>query len=230
MQTDKIPAHIAIIMDGNGRWAKKRGKPRTFGHKNGATTLRRIVGSAQKIGIKYLSVYAFSTENWKRPNKEVNFLMKLLKNTIITELNDFVAEKAIKIRFLGDIAALPSGLQLQIKKAEEKTTNTKGMQLNIMLNYGSRKELVNAVNCLIKKGVQEITENNFSNHLYTKDIPDPDLLIRTSGELRISNFLLWQLAYTELWFTDKYWPDFNEEDLLEAIKTYQKRNRRFGTI
>jgi len=224
-----LPRHIAIIMDGNGRWAKSQGKPRVFGHKHGAETLRAITKACQDLGIQYLSVYAFSTENWKRSSDEVGFLMNLLQETIQKELMAYTADNPVRIKFVGSMAELPPSLQASIRKAESASEKGTGLQLNIMINYGSRQEMVSAVNAIIASGAySEINEEIFSQHLYTSGIPDPDLMIRTSGEMRLSNFLLWQSAYTELWITKKHWPDFKKEDLMTAIEDYQKRDRRFG--
>ncbi|MFH1428154.1 MAG: isoprenyl transferase [Candidatus Margulisiibacteriota bacterium] len=224
----KLPEHIAIIMDGNGRWAEKRKLPRTLGHKQGVQALKRTIKSCQDIGIKYLSVYAFSTENWKRDKREVDFLMGLLKESIIEELEKFSPDNQIKMRFIGRKDQLNPQLREYMRKAEEKSAGGHGLQLNIMLNYGGRAEIIDTVKSIINSGEKEITEETISRHLYTSGIPDPDLLIRTSGELRISNFMLWQIAYSELYITSKLWPDFHESDLIEAITDYKKRNRRFG--
>lgn len=232
---NRLPVHIAIILDGNGRWAKKRGIPRNIGHREGAKTLEKVVLFCNEIGIKYLTVYAFSTENWKRPKEEVDALMKLLKE-FLDGYQERLGKKNIKINILGDIRALPPDFQDEIIEVEKFSSKNSGLSLNIALNYGSRIEILNAVkdiaadlnNGKIKE--DEITEERLSDYLYTKGNPDPDLLIRTSGEYRLSNFLLWQLAYTELWFDKVLWPDFSEQHLLSAIIDYQKRNRRFGGI
>ena len=228
-----MPKHIAIIMDGNRRWAKEKGLDTKFGHKAGAETLEKIASYANKIGLKYLTVYAFSTENWKRTKEEVGALMILLR----TYLDKFLNKESlrnIRIRVLGDIENLDISLKESIEKIVEKSKNNTGLTLNIAFNYGGRAELVRAVRRISDKvskneiTIDDISEELVSNNLYTNGEPDPDLLIRPGGELRISNFLLWQLAYTEFLFIDKYWPDFSEEDLLEAIKKFENRNRKFG--
>ena len=233
LDKSNLPKHIAIIMDGNRRWAKKRGLDAKKGHKQGADTLENIVKFANKLGISYLTVYAFSTENWKRTEEEVGALMLLLQNY----LEDFlqrVDTENVKIRVLGDITKLPKGLQKSIQKCVAKTKENTGLVLNIAFNYGGRDEIVKAVQQIAKKvqegklKPEEIQENTVEKELYTAGQPDPDLLIRTSGEMRTSNFLPWQLVYSEFLFMDKYWPDFTGEDLLEAIAIYQKRNRKFG--
>ncbi len=225
--------HIAIIMDGNRRWAKEKGLDTKLGHKAGAETLEKIASFANDIGLKYLTVYAFSTENWKRTKEEVGALMVLLNYYLDKFLNK-ESLRNIRIRVLGDIEGLDKGLKESIYKIIEKSKNNTGLTLNIAFNYGGRAEIVRAVKNISEKvrnneiGVEQINEELVSNNLYTENEPDPDLLIRPGGELRVSNFLLWQLAYTEFLFIDKYWPDFSEEDLLEAIKTFEKRNRKFG--
>ena len=221
--------HIAIIMDGNRRWAKEKFLPSAMGHQKGVDSLRSTMRLFDKYGIKYLTVYAFSTENWNRKKEEVEFLMGLLAKTLLNELDEMHAEN-VKIRFLGDLSKLGDYLIDIVKKAENKTKNNTGVNLNIAFNYGSRDEIKNALKEIVKEGVapEEITEELISQHLYTKDIPDPDLLIRTGGEKRISNYLLWQLAYSELYVTDKYWPEFNNEELCKAIIDFEHRNRRFG--
>jgi len=230
-----LPNHIAIIMDGNGRWAKERNLPRIAGHKAGVEALRDIITSCSKIGISHLTLYAFSTENWKRPPEEVKGLMDLLVIYLKKEINE-LHKNNVKINVIGDISKLPQNAVSQIEKAKEKTKINNGLTVSIALNYGSRNEIINAVKniCIdtINNKVQpnDINSELISNYLYTKDIPDPDLVIRTSGELRISNFLLWQIAYSELWFTDVYWPDFTSEHLFNAIEDYQKRKRRFGGL
>lgn len=232
---NELPKHIAIIMDGNRRWAKERGKNASFGHKSGAKTLEKIVRYANKIGIKFITVYAFSTENWNRENEEVKALMLLLQNY----LDDF-SKKAdsenFKINIIGDIKKLSIGMQKSINDCMKRTKNNTGITFNIALNYGGRDEIVNAVKNIslqVKNGeldIENINEEMVSKNLYTFDTPDPDLLIRTSGEIRLSNFLPWQSVYSELLFTDKYWPDFDESDLDKAIAEYKKRNRKFGGI
>ncbi len=230
-----IPAHIAIIMDGNGRWAKKRGLSRNFGHREGAKTLKKITEFCSSLGVRHLTVYAFSTENWKRPKSEVDALMTLLLGYLKNAEKELVG-KNTRINVIGDVRGLPDEIQRQIVHVKKVLENNKGMSLNIALNYGSRQEILAAVKTIAaatacgKSKVDDIDEAMVSNNLYTSDIPDPDLLIRTSGEQRISNFLLWQAAYTEFWYTDVLWPDFRSTHILEAIQTYQKRNRRYGGV
>ena len=230
-----IPNHVAIIMDGNGRWAKKRFLPRTAGHQEGMKRVMDIVEVAKKLNIKYLSLYAFSTENWKRPQEEIDGLMKILVYYIRSEL-DKIHENNIRIQVMGDITKLPKTPREEIEKAIEKTKNNSKMILNIGLNYGGRDEIIYGIKNIledIKMGKideDDITTELFSKYIYTQNLPDPDLLIRPSGELRLSNFMLYQIAYTEFWFSDIYWPDFKEEHFYKAIIDYQKRNRRFGGI
>ncbi len=230
---ETMPNHIAIIMDGNRRWAKQKGMPVSYGHKEGAKTLEKIVRYANKIGLPYITVYAFSTENWKRAEDEVSALMLLLQ----TYLDDYTKRadtENIKVKILGDISVLSKGMQKSIQKCMERTKDNTGVTFNIALNYGGRDELVKAIKEIagkVEKGeltTENITEEVVSNSLYTKGMPDPDLLIRTSGEQRLSNFLPWQLVYTEFLFVDKNWPDFTEEDIDNAIIEYQKRTRKFG--
>lgn len=229
---DNLPEHIAIIMDGNRRWAKKNNLNTAQGHKEGAENLKRISKFANKIGIKYLTVYAFSTENWKRSEEEVGAIMKLLKFYILDFFKSY--DENIKVNVIGRIGDLPKDLQKEIRSVEEKTKNNTGLVLNIAFNYGGRDEIVTAVKTITQKvldgklKIDDITENEISNSLYTAGQPDPDLLIRTSGEERISNFLPWQISYSEFVFTDKYWPEYSNSDLLESIQIYQKRTRRFG--
>ncbi len=230
---ENMPIHIAIIMDGNRRWAKAQGKPAGFGHKEGAKTLEKIVRYGNKIGLRYITVYAFSTENWKRAEDEVKGLMTLLQNYL-----DDYAKRAdtenIKVKVLGDISALSEGMQKSIEKCVERTKSNTGIMFNIALNYGGRDEIKKAIKKISKQvrdgniKVEDINEDMISNSLYTAGIPDPDLIIRTSGEIRLSGFLLWQCTYSELLFIDKNWPDFEEEDLDKAIIEYQKRTRKFG--
>ena len=228
-----IPKHIAIIMDGNRRWAKERNLETRLGHKEGAETLKKIAKYANKIGIQYLTVYAFSTENWKRTKEEVGALMGLLQMYVSDFLNDKELEN-IKINILGDVSKLEHGLQKSIQKAIDRTKDYTGMTLNVAFNYGGRDEITKAVQKIATKvqnneiAIQDIDEQYVSDNLYTKGQLEQDLLIRTGGEQRVSNFLLWQLAYTEFLFIDKYWPDFSEEDLEEAIKVFEQRNRKFG--
>ena len=228
-----MPRHIAIIMDGNRRWAKAQGKPASFGHKAGAKTLEKIVRYANKIGLEYITVYAFSTENWKRTEEEVKALMMLLQN-YLDDYSKRADTENIRVKILGDISALAPGMQKSIYNCMERTKNNTGVTFNIALNYGGRDELLKAVKNIaqeVKEGkidIQDISEEMVSNNLYTKGEPDPDLLIRTSGELRLSNFLPWQLVYSEFLFIEKNWPDFTEEDLDNAIVEYEKRTRKFG--
>lgn len=233
MKEKIMPKHIAIIMDGNRRWAKERGLDPKLGHKEGADNLKRIAKYANKIGIQYLTVYAFSTENWKRTKEEVGALMVLLQKYVEDFLND-TSKNNIRIKILGDITRLDEGLQKSIQKIVEATVNCTGLTLNIAFNYGGRDEIVKAVKKIAKQvqdkeiSIEDINEDLVSNSLYTAGQPEPDLLIRPGGEQRISNYLLWQLAYTEFLFIPKYWPDFSEEDLDEAIQIFENRNRKFG--
>lgn len=232
---NNIPKHVAIIMDGNGRWAKERFLPRTAGHNEGLKRVQEIVEVAADIGIKYLSLYAFSTENWKRPRKEIDNLMKLLNYYIKTELKR-IHENNVKIQTMGDISMLPESSKKEVERAKLLTRNNSKMTLNIGLNYGGRHEIVRAIKNLVDEinkgnlGKEDIDEDLISSFLYTNEIPDPDLLIRPSGELRLSNFMLYQIAYTEFWFSNILWPDFKETDFYRAIIDYQKRDRRFGGI
>ena len=228
-----IPQHIAIIMDGNRRWGREKGIDTKEGHKAGAENLENIAKYCNNIGVKYLTVYAFSTENWKRSKEEVSALMLLLKN-YLKKFSKNANKENIRIKILGDIEILDKGLKNSIEDAVERTKNCTGLTLNIAFNYGGRAEITNAMKRISKKllnneiKIDDIDEALISKNLYTQDQPDPDLLIRPGGELRISNYLLWQLAYTEFYFVDKYWPDFSNNDLLEAIQTFNKRNRKFG--
>lgn len=233
MEEKKLPNHIAIIMDGNRRWAKERRLETRLGHKEGAETLKKIAKYANKVGIKYLTVYAFSTENWKRTEEEIGALMGLLKMYVSDFLNDKELEN-IKINVLGDISRLEPGLQKSIQKAIDKTQHYTGLTLNIAFNYGGRDEITKAIKKISKKvqnkeiEIEDINEELVTDNLYTSGQLEPDLLIRTGGEQRISNFLLWQLAYTEFLFIDKYWPDFTDKDLEESIEVFKNRNRKFG--
>ena len=233
MEQENLPKHIAIIMDGNRRWAREKGMPVSFGHKEGAKTLEKIVRYANKIGIKYITVYAFSTENWKRTTEEVSTLMKLFQS-YLDDYSKRADSENIRVKIIGSRDGLSEKMKDSIEKCMERTQNNTGIAFNIALNYGGRDELVRAVKSIAEQvkenqiNIDEITEETISNNLYTKEQPDPDLLIRTSGELRLSNFLPWQLVYSEFLFLDKYWPDFSEKDLDEAIEVYQKRNRKFG--
>jgi undecaprenyl diphosphate synthase len=232
---DRLPRHIAIIMDGNGRWAQKRALPRSMGHRAGVEALRKVVKTCSGLGIEVLTVYAFSTENWRRPKDEVGVLMTLLTEYLRKELKELHQNNVI-IRAMGKITDLPREAQHELEHSIESTRNNTGLILNLALNYGGRSEIIEAVKTLSKEvlagkqKIEEIDEECFNNALYTRGLPDPDLLIRTSGEMRLSNFLLWQLAYTEIVVVKVLWPDFGQEALLEAIKAYQKRDRRFGEI
>ncbi|WP_297888300.1 isoprenyl transferase [Sulfurihydrogenibium sp.] len=225
----KIPNHVAIIMDGNGRWAKRRGLERVYGHREGVKAVERAIKFARNVGIKYLTLFAFSTENWQRPQEEVNAIMSLLVE-YINEKMPMLLENDIKLIFMGRKEGLWDNVLKAMEKGEKETAHCKSMTVVITLNYSGRAEIVDTVNRIIKSGVKQINEESFRNFLYNPDIPDPDLLIRTSGEKRISNFLLWQLAYTELYFTQTLWPDFDEEEFLKALYDYQSRERRFGKV
>ena len=236
-QIDKknLPQHIAVIMDGNGRWAQKKGNQRIFGHKNGVKAVRDTVEGAAELGINFLTLYAFSTENWNRPKQEVNALMSLLITTINSE-TDTLIKNNVRLLTIGDIDGLPKNVSAKLKDLINQTANNNGLSLILALNYSARWEIVNAVKEIIAENRQNpidvgsINNEFFERYLNTKDIPDPDLLVRTSGEYRISNFLIWQMAYSELYFTEVLWPDFRRNDLYEAIVDYQKRERRFGKI
>ncbi|KHF39748.1 isoprenyl transferase [Halalkalibacter okhensis] len=230
-----VPKHIAIIMDGNGRWAKQKGLPRIAGHREGMKVINKIVRKADDLGVEILTLYAFSTENWKRPKTEVDYLLKLPERFLNKELPTLI-EKNVKVRLMGSIEKLPEHTKKAVSKAVRETENNTGLVLNFALNYGSRFELINAVKEIaqqVESGTlhpAEIDESVLTEHLMTAELRDPDLLIRTSGELRLSNFMLWQVAYSEFWFTDVLWPDFNEKHLVEAIAVYQKRARRYGGV
>ena len=226
-----IPEHVAITMDGNGRWAKSRGLDRVAGHKEGTVSARIITEACVRLGVKYLTLYTFSSENWKRPVREINALMDLLHKNLEEKI-DLVMDNKIRLKVVGDITALPGKLIKKLQQAEKDTENFKNMQLNLALNYGSRMELINAVKGIVRDGISEnkIKEKLFEKYLYTAGCPDPDLLIRTSGEQRISNFLLYQIAYSELYFTDIPWPDFRVRALVEAVVDFQNRKRRYGAI
>lgn len=225
-----LPKHIAVIMDGNGRWAKERGNPRVFGHRNGVKAVREITESAAELGIQYLTLYAFSTENWKRPAFEVNTLMKLFVQTVKKELKT-LNDNNIRLKAIGDLKKLPEDTYKSLKYGIESTKNNTRMTLTLALNYSARAEILNAVNQILEDGDQYpegMSQDQFESYLYTSHMPDPELMIRTSGEHRVSNYLLWQLAYSELYFTDVLWPDFDKKSFYEAILSYQKRERRFG--
>jgi len=235
INTHNIPNHVAIIMDGNGRWAKQKGMTRVFGHRNGVKAVRETIEAAREIGIKTLTLYTFSTENWNRPKKEVDILMRLLVSSLKDELKS-LQENDIKLQTIGQIHNLPKKAQKELQEVKHQTKHNTSMVLNLALSYGSREEIVNTIKNISKKVVnkqlviEEINENTINNHLYTFTLPDVDFLIRTSGEKRISNFLLWQIAYAELYFTNVLWPDFRKEDFFKAILDYQQRERRFGKI
>jgi len=228
---ENLPVHIAAIMDGNGRWASSKGLPRTVGHKAGSEAFRKISEYLNEIGVKYFTVYAFSTENWKRPKEEVSAIMKLLKEYLLEAISD-MAEKNIRLCFFGDQTPLSDELKDLIKKTDEISKGCTGLTVNVCLNYGGRDEITRAVQAIVKDGVkpEDITEKLISSYLYSKDTPDPDLIIRPGKEQRISNFLLWQCAYSEFYFTETLWPDMNEEEMNKAIISFQKRKRRFGGI
>ena len=233
INTEKLPNHLAIIMDGNGRWAKKQGLLRAFGHESGTKSVKEIIKACAKLGIEYLTLYAFSTENWNRPKIEVDTLMKILINSLKKELTT-LQKNNIKLNTIGNLEKLPQSAQKELLDDIEKTKNNTRMTLTLALSYGSREEIVSAVKDISAKvknniiSIDSIDDSIINEHLYTQNLPDVDLVIRTSGEHRISNFLLWQIAYAELYFTDVLWPDFKEQNLYEAIISYQKRERRFG--
>jgi len=235
LDIDHLPAHIAIIMDGNGRWAKKRLLNRIKGHEKGSKAVRTVVRCCREIGIRYLTLYAFSTENWQRPKREVDALMVLLTKFLQSELNELV-ENNIRLRVIGQVDRLPSEVRNALQKTMAATKDKTGMDLILALSYGGRAEIVTMVQTLadkIKRGLVEpesITAEMVADHLYTRDIPDPDLMIRTSGEMRISNFLLWQIAYSEIFVTPTLWPDFSKDELLQILQDYQRRERRFGGV
>lgn len=235
VENENIPSHIAIIMDGNGRWAKKRSMPRIKGHHEGMNTVKRITRYANKLGVNVLTLYAFSTENWKRPKNEVEFLMNLPQQFLNAFLPELM-ELNIRVQMIGDFDALPSHTKKALQSAMDATANNTGLILNFAMNYGSRDEIVRAVKAIATKvqqgdiAIDTISEEMIAQNLYTSQLAEPDLLIRTSGEVRLSNFMLWQLAYTEFCFTDVLWPDFDEACLLEAVQVYQKRNRRYGGL
>lgn len=235
LQPDRLPRHVAVIMDGNGRWAQQRGLPRIMGHRRGVDTLKQLLRCCSDWGIEALTAYAFSTENWGRPVQEVDFLMTLFERVLRQELNEMMQEN-VRIRFVGNLASLPSSLQQEIDEAVSQTRDNPGISFTVATNYGGRQEIVQAARAIAtevrtgKLNPEDITEAVFSQHLYTAEICDPDLLIRTSGEMRISNFLLWQLAYAEMYVTDTLWPDFNALEFHRAVHAYQQRDRRFGKV
>ncbi len=223
------PVHIGIIMDGNGRWAQKRGLPRIEGHRRGALKAERVVEWAAELGIKYITLYAFSTENWKRPREEVEYLFSLLVELLRQKLEK-VLERGVRLRFVGVIDELPRSIADFCRECEERTKSNDTIHAILALNYGGRREITDAFNKAIEQGITHIDEAQLRSWLYLPDVPDPDLVIRTSGEMRISNFLLWQIAYSELYFTKVLWPDFTKRDFLKAIEDYEKRQRRFGGL
>ncbi|MBI4782786.1 MAG: isoprenyl transferase [Oscillatoriophycideae cyanobacterium NC_groundwater_1537_Pr4_S-0.65um_50_18] len=235
LKRDRLPKHVAVIMDGNGRWAKKQGIPRIMGHRRGVDTLKDILRCCKDWGIGALTAYAFSTENWGRPLEEVDFLMTLFERVLRQELREMMQED-VRIQFVGNLNALPKSLQVEIERSMEETRHNKGIQFSVATNYGGRQEIIQACRAIatqVQQGLlqpNEINETLFEQHLYTADVCDPDLMIRTSGEMRISNFLLWQAAYAELYVTDTLWPDFNREEFHQALVSYQQRDRRFGKV
>ena len=231
LDSKRIPKHVAIIMDGNGRWAKERGEERVFGHINGINPVRSSVEAALRTGVRYLTLYAFSTENWSRPEEEVNALMDLLVSTLVKEVQD-LESKGVRLRAIGDLSTLPEACQDQINKSIDSTQHLDTLDLVLALSYSSKWELVEATKKLMKSGVNpdDLEASHIEEHLATSGIPDPELMIRTSGERRISNFLLWQLAYAEFHFTPVLWPDFGQENFYDAVRDYQNRNRRFGGL
>ena len=235
LQQERLPQHVAVIMDGNGRWAQQRGLPRLIGHRRGVDTLKELLRCCRDWGIRALTAYAFSTENWGRPLEEVEFLMTLFERVLRQELREMVAE-GVRIQFVGNLQALPHSLQAEIERSMEETRNNPGIQFTVATNYGGRQEIVQACRAIatqVQQGLlqpQDIDETVFAQHLYTAGTCDPDLLIRTSGEMRISNFLLWQMAYAELYITDALWPDFDRSEFHQALCAFQSRSRRFGKV
>ncbi|WP_376775475.1 isoprenyl transferase [Cohnella nanjingensis] len=235
LSSDNVPRHVAIIMDGNGRWAKARGLPRVAGHHNGMKTVKRITKAADRLGVRYLTLYAFSTENWKRPKAEIEFIMKLPQEFLSLELDELIRNN-VQVRMMGVKDLLPDFTLSAVEEAVRRTADNTGLVLNFALNYGSRMEMVESARKLARQAAKgeldpdAISEADFGAGLLSSDLPDPDLLIRTSGELRLSNFMLWQLAYSEFWFTDVHWPEFTEDHFHEAIREYQRRARRYGGL
>jgi undecaprenyl diphosphate synthase len=234
LDLSRLPRHVAVIMDGNGRWAQKRHLPRIAGHRSGTQSARTTIETCARLKIEALTLYAFSVENWRRPKAEIDFLMQLLREYLRKEM-PLLQKNNIRVRFLGRIDELPAGVQNDVRDAMEKTAGNKGMVLCVALNYGGRAEIVDAMNAILAQrnghgSSHKVTEDQLSRHLYTDGLPDPDLLIRTSGEMRVSNFLLWQIAYAEIFVTETLWPDFNRARLLEALLEFQKRERRYGGI
>jgi len=231
LDPNRIPSHVAIIMDGNGRWAEERGESRVFGHMHGVDAVRSSVEAAMELGVRHLTLYAFSTENWSRPKEEVEALMNLLVDTLVKEMKE-LGNKGVRLRTIGDVGALPKNCQAQLDEAEASTESNESLDLILALSYSSKWEMVQAIKKIIDSGVSsaDITAETVSEHLSTRGIPDPELMIRTSGEHRISNFLLWQLAYAEFHFTSTLWPDFGKENFFNAIRDFQNRERRFGGL
>lgn len=235
LKNNSLPEHIAIIMDGNGRWAARKKLPRSAGHNAGVEALREVVNTCLELGIKFLTVYSFSSENWQRPQDEVNFLLNLFLESLKNELEE-LHNRGVRVSLIGERKTIPLKVLEAFKNAEKKTSKNKKLFFNIAFNYGSRKEIISAVKNVCRAAkkndidIEKLDEKIFSEYLFTQDCPDPDLLIRTSGEYRVSNFLLWQIAYTEFYFTKTLWPDFKEKELLKAVYYYQKRNRRFGRL
>ena len=231
----RVPQHIAVIMDGNGRWAKKRLQNRLYGHRHGAEAVRKTIEGCHELGVKYLTLYTFSTENWNRPKTEITGLFKLIINTLLKEFDELIKNN-VKLKLIGSRKNLDNSFVDQIEQACARSSENTGLTVLIAINYGSRREILDAVEQIVEDRISgkitklDITEDIFSSYLYTAGVPDPELLIRTSGEMRLSNYLLWQNAYTELWFTEELWPDFNKELLMQAVIDYQNRDRRFGAV
>ncbi|MCK4462956.1 MAG: isoprenyl transferase [Candidatus Omnitrophica bacterium] len=231
---NKVPTHVAIIMDGNGRWAKARRLPKIMGHREGIKTVERIISACKGIGVKILTLYVFSTENWKRPGKEISGLMNLLEN-YLSKFASKLKKEGVRLNAIGDISGLPLPVQKRLKSAINFTRDNTSFTLNLAINYGSRREILEAAKSICRLSqsgsfdIEKLKEDDFSQYLYTKGMPDPDLLIRTSGEMRLSNFLLWQLSYTEIYVTEKLWPDFRKTDFIKAVEAYQTRKRRYGS-
>lgn len=230
---NKVPTHVAIIMDGNGRWARARGLPKIMGHREGIKTVERIISACKDIGVKILTLYVFSTENWKRPRKEIDGLMNLLEN-YLSKFASKLKKEGVRLDAIGDISGLPLGVQKRLKTAINLTKGNTSFVLNLAINYGSRREILEAAKSICRLSqsgsfdIEKLKEDDFSQYLYTKGMPDPDILIRTSGEMRLSNFLLWQLSYAEIYVTEKLWPDFRKTDFIKAIEAYQARKRKYG--
>ena len=235
LSKENLPSHVAIIMDGNGRWARRRGLPRVAGHHAGMSTVRDIIRASDELGLQYLTLYAFSTENWKRPRAEVEYLMRLPEEFFRSEIDELV-QRGVCVRFIGDTSRLPEYTQETVRRTLRRTENNRGMTVCFALNYGGRADVITAIKAFARRVDEKVTtwddlsEDVFGNYLSTYGIPDPDLIIRTSGEQRLSNFLIWQAAYAELWFTEAFWPDFNKDELQRALLDYQKRKRRFGGL